>query len=182
MKEIEVMKRIMLTLMMSIISMLGFSQAYMYVNKDTVLMREHPSLQSDIVLMIHPPTKIAIEEIADTSSEGRELSKEWVAVKFFANDGTWLGGKTYYGFVKREYLVPSLSQLTVEGIDTTIQLSFTHMATDTTPMRKGKIDFKETFTGQCYYLNANAKREYVDDPFCRRDDMEEEIKEELENR
>ena len=174
------MKRTVLTLMMSIVSMLGFSQAYMYVNKDTVFMRENPSLQANLILMMHPPTKIAVEEITDTTAEGRELAKDWVAVKFIANDGTWLGGKTYYGFVKREYLVPSLALLTVSGIDTTIQLSYTEVSTDSTPMRKGKIDFKETFTGQCYYLNSNAKREYVADPFCRRDDMEEQIKEELE--
>jgi hypothetical protein len=173
------MKKIVLTAVMSLISLLGFSQAYMYVNKDTVYMREHPSLKSRVVLLIHAPTKIVAEEISDTTADGRELAKEWVGVKFFINDGTWLGGKTYYGFVKKEYLVPRLSLLTAD-VDTTIQLSYTEMATDTTPMHQARIDFKETFTGQCYYLNSNAKREYVNSEFCRRDDLEEQVKEKLE--
>lgn len=176
------MRKVILTVVLSMFSMLGFSQAYMYVNKDTVFMREHPSLKSAVVLMIHPPTKIAVEEIADSSAEGRELAKEWVAVKFFANDGSWLGGKTYYGFVKREHLVPSLTQLTAEAVDTTIQLNYTQMPTDSTPMHKGRVDFKETFSGECYYLNSNAKREYVSDSYCRRDELEDAVEEDLELR
>lgn len=181
-KEKEAMRKIVLILMMSMISVLGFSQSYMYVNKDTVFMREHPSLKSNVVLLIHPPTKIAVEEITNEASEDQELVSEWVAVKFFANDGSWLGGKTYYGFVKKEHLVSSPAQITAEVTDTTIKLNYTQMPTDTTPMHKGRVDFKETFTGECYYLNANAKREYVPDTYCRRDDLDESVEERMELR
>lgn len=148
----------------------------MYVNKDTLPLRERPDYNSKMTLMLHAPTKIIVNDIKGESDEEREIANDWAQVKFFMSDGTWSGGTTYYGYVLKKHLVPSLSMLTAD-VDTTLLLSVTVPSNDTTMARQPQINFKETTTGECYYINSFAKREFVDDGFCRRDDeleMEQE--------
>ena len=172
------MKGYLFALMLSIVSVSAFSQSVMYVNKDTLPLREHPDYNSRISLLLHAPTKIMVNEVKGDTEEARELAKDWAQVKFFMSDGTWSGGTTYYGYVLKKHLVPGLSMLTAD-VDTTLLLSVTIPPSDTTFARQPEINFRETSTGECYYINGYAKREYVDDGFCRRDD-EEEMREELE--
>jgi hypothetical protein len=172
-EEEEAMKKYLVMLMLSLFSLLSYSQQYMYVNTDTLPLREYPDYKSAVTLLLHAPCKIAVEEIADTSAEARELSKDWAPVKFFLSDGSWLGGTTYYGYVLKRHLVPDLSQVTVENVDTTMLLSVTLLATDSTAGKKPGVNFKETSTGECYYIDATAKRDYVGNNYCRRDDEEE---------
>jgi hypothetical protein len=142
------------------------AQQFMFVNKDTVGLYKYPDYKSEIDLLLHAPTKIAVEELKDTTDLGREAAKEWVAVKFFLSDGTWSGGTTYYGYVPRKYLVNDLTQVSVENVDTTVQLSATHPATDSLMMSKAKVNFKETTSGECYYISSYAKRAYVKQNYC----------------
>lgn len=151
----------------------------MYVNKDTLPLRERPDYNSKMTLMLHAPTKIIVSDLKGDSEEEREIAKDWAQVKFFMSDGTWSGGTTYYGYVLKKHLVPSLSLLTAD-VDTTLLISVTVPSNDSAMARQMQINFKETTTGECYYINSFAKREYVDDGFCRRDD-ELEMEQEREN-
>jgi hypothetical protein len=171
------MKRFVLLFVLGLMSVAGFSQQYMYVNKDTLMMHKYPDYKSQAVLMLHAPCKVATEEVGDTSAEGRELARDWAAVRFFLSDGSWSGGTTYYGYVPKKYLVNRLSDITVEGADTTILLVVT-VPSDSGNVQRAEINFKETSSGECYYINSHAKREYVGKVYCKMDDMEEQRQEE----
>lgn len=153
--------------MLSLTAVIGYSQQFMYVNRDTLPMYKYPDHKSNVVLLLHAPCKIAAEALTDTSADARELAKDWMAVKFFVSDGTWSGGTTYYGYVPTRYLVSDLSQVTVAGVDTAVLLSVTLPATDTSMMKPMKASFRESSRGGCYYIDSTTERKYVNESYCK---------------
>lgn len=138
------------------------AQDYRYVNVENLALKEYPDTNSGTYILLHAPCKVAVQEIPDRRYKKiPEIMNNWYIVRFFINDGSRLGGRTYKGYVKKEYLVKNLHEVTVAGIDTSVTFSYT-IPNDSV---RHDLKFFESSGGGCFYINAAGKKEYVN--FCR---------------
>lgn len=144
------------------ISLNGHAQTVMYVNADTLGIKEFPDKTSKTLLYLQAPCKVLVNDITEKKFQDyREVIDNWVALKFFISDGQWTGGTTFYGYLPKKYLVSKLSMLDVPA-DTTITMNYSAVKGEKVP----GIQFHKSSTGNCYYYNSFRRKEYVNLNYC----------------
>jgi hypothetical protein len=138
------------------------AQNYKYVNTGSVPLYEYPDTSSQVYVFFHPPCKIEVKELTKTRYEKfPEILNNWYMVRFFINDGTRHGGRTYKGYIQRFGLVDSSKYITASSYDPGVTFSYTIPGDS---IRHDLRFFKST-KGGCFYINSAGKKEYVN--FCR---------------
>lgn len=138
----------------------SFAQNYMYVNADAAYLRQLPVDTSRALIILHAPTKIEVQEITDRDHQLPEIKENWVIGRLMVSSGSQFSGEAYSGYILKRDLVPSLSEVTVPGTDTTETLLYTKI-TPGDNLVAPQINYQNSSRGGCYFVNSSGKREYV---------------------
>jgi len=146
---------------------LNYAQQTQYVNVDALPVYEYPDTSSQILLLVHAPSKISIKDISeDDYKQFPKLLQEWTTVKYMITN-TQYNGEHINGYIEKKYLVNSLSDITVMDVDTTQIHVFTRVGGENSDsLIAPQIHFRESYNGRCYYINSKGKREYTKQDYC----------------
>jgi hypothetical protein len=141
------------------------AQDYRYVKTETYLW-QYPDTTSRKYLVLIPPCKIKADTITDKGYAAyKYITDSWYAVNFFSSDGTRHGGETFKGYVMKKDVTDNIMEIAAMSVDTVIQIHYAVIGPGgekTFPPLK----FLDSSHGGCYYINSDAKKEYVSGKFC----------------
>lgn len=159
-------RRIYLLVAFILTTSIGFSQKHMYVNSDAAYLRQFPLDTSKALIILHAPTKVEIQEISDRDLKAfPDITDQWVVARLLVTSGSQFSGQAYSGYLRKEDLVGSLTQITVPETDTAVTLVYSKI-TDQNELQAPKINYQKSSRGGCYYVNSTGNREYVSAERC----------------
>ena len=187
--------RSILLILLIITSRIAFGQEYVYVNTDSLILRDRPEKIYNVLAILHVPSKVSIVATDKGYINDKAVNARFyqVSLTHWKEDGTSL---RIDGWVEKKYTVRSKAEITIRGVDTTADLLFTdvpfipYMGSDEHdpnpincaefpyPKYKGgekhfdlPVKSKRVYhtgpRGGCYYLSGKGKKVYVDKKFCK---------------
>ena len=184
-----------LFILLLIISAPACGQEYVYVNTDSLILRDRPEKKYKVLAILHAPSRVKIAAIDKGYINDKAVNDRFYQVFFthWKEDGTSL---TMGGWVEKKYTVKSKAGITFPGADTTADLLFTDVPSipymgsderDPNPFNcaefpypkykggekhfdkavKNKRVYHNGPRGGCYYLSVKGKKVYVDKKFCK---------------
>ena len=172
-----------------------FGQEYVYVNTDSLILRDRPEKIYTVFAILHVPSQLKIVANDNGYINDKAVNARFYQVSFthWKQDGTSL---TKYGWVEKKYTVRSKAAITVPGADTTADLLFTDVPSipyigsdekDPNPVNCAKFPYPRYKGGEkhfdlpvknkrvyhtgprggCYYLSGKGRKVYVDKKFCK---------------
>ena len=174
--------------------LLSFCQDYVYVNTDSLLLRDRPGKTYMVYSVLSAPSKLKVEPYDDFYKRDKGVTSRFYQVSITYYDAN--GRSTYSGgFVDKKYVVKSLASVTKKGVDTSLELNARHIhlysyigddkhspnslncrdfpyprykgGEHSFPPPEGVRTYECGPRGGCYYRNPKGNKVYVDSKFCK---------------
>ena len=172
---------------------LSAAQEYVYVNTDSLLIRDRPENEYLVTAVLHAPTRLVIEQNDEGYAKNKVVTSRFynVSLQYRGDDNR---STKIDGWVEKKYVVRSKSLITFRGTDTTQDLAFRRIflipfigGDECDPNDFNCRDFpypkykggEKSFPapvkrvyhtgprGGCYYIGPSGNKNYVDPKHCK---------------
>jgi hypothetical protein len=165
----------------------GYSQQYVYVNADSLILRDNPTNIYMVYAVLHAPCKLRVIEYSYYKDD-KAITNKFYRVRLLFHDGL---DHYIYGWVEKKYIVSDKAHITCHVDNINLELSASivdyhlchgidhnkpegfNFALYPQPNYKGGVTprslvkrvYRKGRRGGCYYINKKGNKVYVRNRF-----------------